>query len=250
MTRPFVSIPYEVLDLHLDSLRNHALDIELSFTGGNLDGLAPGEIERIAARLGYSPRFTLHAPYMDLSPGGLDEKVRAVTVERFRQIFAVAELLGPRAIVFHSGYEKWKYGHKVDQWLAQSLRTWGEFIPRARALGAVIAVENVFEDDPRPLRLLADEIGSSAFGICFDTGHFNLFAREPLDVWLDILGPHICELHLHDNQGDRDTHGAIGTGGFDFERLFRFLSGREVIRTIETHSEGEVLQSLARVAEL
>jgi len=36
----------------------------------------------------------------------------------------IAELLAPKIVVFHSGYEKWKYGHRVDIWLEESLTTW------------------------------------------------------------------------------------------------------------------------------
>ena len=60
---------------------------------------------------------------MDLSPGAVDSKVRAVTIERFSQIFNIAETLKPKVIVFHSGYEKWKYASKIDLWLEGSLIT-------------------------------------------------------------------------------------------------------------------------------
>jgi hypothetical protein len=45
---------------------------------------------------------------MDLSPGALDSKVKALTVERFTHIVDVAQVLSPEVVVFHSGYEKWR----------------------------------------------------------------------------------------------------------------------------------------------
>ena len=136
---------------------------------------------------------------MDLSPGAVDQKIRAVTIERFTRIFDIAEILKPEAIVFHSGYEKWKYALKIDVWLENSLKTWRIVQKRAEEMEVKIAIENIFEDEPTNLRLLMEEMSSSNFGLCFDTGHFNLFSKIPLAEWLEQLKAYILELHLHDN---------------------------------------------------
>jgi len=64
---------------------------------------------------------------MDLSPGAVDNKIKEVTLVRFNQVFDIAEELCPASIVFHSGYEKWKYAFRVDIWLEESLKTWEKF---------------------------------------------------------------------------------------------------------------------------
>ncbi|MBI3754473.1 MAG: TIM barrel protein, partial [Deltaproteobacteria bacterium] len=81
----------------------------------------------------------------------------------------------------------------VDIWLEGSLETWRPIHKRAADLGIKIAIENIFEDDPEHLRLLAREMDSDNFGICFDTGHFNLFSKLPLVKWLEIIRPYIAD---------------------------------------------------------
>lgn len=197
--------------------------------------------------LDFGPSYTIHAPFMDLSPGAVDSRVMAATHERFEAVFDIAEIISPRAIVFHSGYEKWKYAHRVEVWLESSLSTWRKFIKRASGSGVKIAVENIFEDEPESLRLLMEELGSESFGICFDTGHFNLFSRRPLPEWLESLGQYIIECHLHDNDGSFDSHLPIGEGTFNFDELFLKLKGKALIHTIETHTPEGVLRSMERL---
>ena len=205
------------------------------------------DIKRLQEKLDYQPALTIHAPFMDLSPGAVDSKVRAVTIERFSQIFNIAETLKPKVIVFHSGYEKWKYASKIDLWLEGSLITWKHLLPRAEEQGIRIAIENIFENDPINLRFLMEKMGSQYFGVCFDTGHFNLFSATPLEEWLQQLKPYIIELHLHDNNKSADNHRAIGDGSFDFDTLFRLLKDRNLVYTIEAHTKEDVFKSLERL---
>lgn len=247
MPAPYVRIPYEMIGEHIGLIRKLALNLEVYLSGELLDTLGPETINGLRNTLGNDISLTIHAPFMDLSPGAVDSKVRAVTMERFSQVFDAAGALRPEAIVFHSGYERWKYALSPEAWLEASMRTWPAFIRRASEMGTRIAVENVFEDEPDNLALLMGELGSGHFGICFDTGHFNLFSRRPLSQWLEALGKHIIELHLHDNDGGFDSHLPIGEGMFDFGELFRSLWGREVIHTIESNTPEHVMKSMERL---
>ena len=71
---------------------------------------------------------------MDLSPGAVDSKVRAVTMERFNHVLDIAKELKVKCVVFHSGYEKWKYALNIDLWLEQSLLTWRPLVKKQRRL--------------------------------------------------------------------------------------------------------------------
>ena len=187
---------------------------------------------------------------MDLCAGAVDRKVRAVTVERFTHALDIASALGARSLVLHSGYEHWKFDHKIDKWLEGSLETWPPLIERARLGGTRIAVENIFEWEPGPLATLMGRLGCEHFGVCFDIGHYNLFTKKPLSCWLDALAPHITQLHLHDNHGDADAHLAMGEGAIRYEELFERLRGRDLLYTIEARSYAAVLKSRNRIDEL
>lgn len=249
MDNVHIHIPYPRVADYVDHIKHNALNLEIYFPSSSLDTLKPKDIESLKDVLSYSPALSVHAPFMDLSPGAVDSKVRAVTLERFSHIFDIAEILLPKTIVFHSGYEKWRYAHRKDIWLEGSLLTWKPLIERASGIGVKIAIENIFEDEPSNLHLLMKELHSASFGICFDTGHFNLFSSVPLTHWLEPLKPYIFELHLHDNDKTFDSHLPIGDGTFDFDTLFSTLKDKECLYTIEAHNPEGVMRSMERLKE-
>jgi sugar phosphate isomerase/epimerase len=226
--------------------------VELFVKAHELDALGRQEVRRLREQLGFCAGLSLHGPFMDLSPGAVDEAVREVTLRRFRQALGLAASLGARTLVLHSGYEKWRYGKRPEVWLEGSLRTWEAFLPEAQKEGVKVAVENIFEDSPDNLALLMRELGSEAFGVCFDTGHFNLFAPSgSLRQWLQALGPYLLELHLHDNDGTDDAHAPLGEGTFPFGELFSYLAGqpRPPLMTVEGRGAEGVMLSLQRLRE-
>jgi len=251
MAGPHVHVPYDKIAENLTFLNTHRPNLEIYFNAEVLDAIGSQSLDALRKRLEYTPSLSLHAPFMDLSPGAVDAKVREVTVYRFNQMLELAQFLKPECIVFHSGYEKWKYGLSTSLWLQKSLETWNPLNEKAESIGIKIAIENIFEDSPANLRLLMKEMDSDNFGICFDTGHCNLFSKIPLSEWLDNLAPYIIELHLHDNDGSSDQHLPIGDGVFDFRVLFNMLKSKgPVIHTIEAHSPDRVLKSLSRLDKL
>ena len=249
MVSPHVHIPYGRISQYLAYIQEHRLDLEIFVKGEDLDHIQPADLTALKEALDYGPSLSVHAPFMDLSPGGVDPRVRAVTMDRFSQTLDLCEVLRPKVVVFHSGYEKWKYDLDAGLWLGQSLKTWPRFIERAAGIGTAIAIENIFEDEPSNLVTLMQELGSEHFGICFDTGHFNLFSTITLREWIEPIKPYIKEFHLHDNMGDADSHMAIGEGKFDFSALFGMAGAEGVVHTIENHTPEKVILSMKRLAE-
>ncbi len=251
MSGPHIHVPYEKIAGNLSFINSHRPNLEIYFNTDVLDSIDTQSLEALRKSLKYIPSLSMHAPFMDLCPGAVDAKVREATVYRFNQMLKPAKVLKPECIVFHSGYEKWKYALSTDLWLRKSLETWKPLNEKAQSIGVKIAIENIFEDTPANLILLMKEMDSGNFGICFDTGHCNLFSKVPLDEWLDSLGPYIIELHLHDNDRSADQHLPIGDGTFDFRTLFNTLkSTASIIHTIEAHSVEHVLKSISRLEEL
>lgn len=245
--RPHIHVPYEAVDRYLEFIREEKANLEIYFGSRIFDKLTRNDINALKNKLDYKPELSIHSPFMDLSPGAVDLKVREVTVQRFSKVLDFAEILMPKVIVFHSGYDKWKFDSRVDIWLEGSLETWGVINKRAADMGVRIAIENIFEDEPENLVLLAKAMSSENFGLCFDTGHFNLFSKLPLKKWLDKIKPYIAELHLHDNLRYADHHFAIGDGDFDFTTLFRKIKGINCVYTIEAHTIEDAKKSMEKL---
>ncbi|MCX8034348.1 MAG: sugar phosphate isomerase/epimerase [Thermodesulfovibrio sp.] len=250
MIKPHVHVPYSKFYEYIEIIREKRLNLEIYFDSKSLDDINRDSILKLKKALFFEPSLSFHAPFMDLSPGAVDSKIREATIERFNQVFDVAEILEPKSIVFHSGYEKWKYAFKVNLWLEKSLITWEKILRRAEKMNIPVAIENIFEEEPDSLRLLMEKVSSPYFGVCFDTGHFNLFSKKSLDEWMSALNNFIFEFHLHDNNGIFDEHLAIGSGTFDFKRLLNLLEKKDYLYTIEAHSPEEVFKSIKKFNEL
>jgi sugar phosphate isomerase/epimerase len=246
-----VNIPFGMLCKNLDSIIISGLQPEIYFNGEVLDHLEGQKAQRVAEKLRQKgTAITFHAPFMDLNPGAVDEKIREVTVFRFRQVMDLVPWFQPRTIVFHPGYDRFCYDGDVDLWLEKSLLTWRPLVEQAIPLGVRLAIENVFEENPSILKRLFTALDTPAIGYCLDAGHGHLFSEVPLEAWVEDLGPWLIETHLHDNLGSRDEHLPIGHGKIDFKALFGALGrkGLKPIHTIEPHQVEHLVPTLEGLA--
>ena len=242
-----INVPYSMLLQRIDFAIKNRIHPEIYFSAEDLDACHEKDVRQLAEILHRNElEITLHGPFMDLSPGGVDKKIKEVTLDRFTKVIELALFLKPKTIVFHPGYEKWKFDGDVELWLESSLQTWKPLVREAEEMGLVIALENVYEDSPDSIETLLEKIHSPNFRFCFDTGHHNVFSKVPLPTWLETVGKYLCEVHLHDNHKERDEHLPVGEGGFDFDQFFNLLSqfGLNPIYTIEPHEEAHLWRGL------
>ncbi len=235
-----VHLPYPLLFTRYSEVMDLGIDPEIYIDGDELDMAETGFLRRAGAEFGARGlRITQHGPYIGLNPASPDEERRKLTVRRYRTAFEAAEALGAEVIVLHAGYSRRTFGKNIDRWMEYSMKTWPEFVRRAEDSGITIAVENILERRPAPLKRLIEEAGSPAFRLCIDSGHLNVFSEVDFEEWFRTLGPYIAELHLHDNNGKVDEHLPIGEGSIDFVRYFGLLRKYDVrpVYTIEPHSE-------------
>jgi len=232
-------VPYPRLAEHLEYVVSNAINPEVFFSAEALDHVVWEELSA-QARVLHSAGLatTIHAPFLDLNPGALDPSIREVTRKRFLQVFQAAEQLKPRVIVFHPGYDELRYGGNRLDWLKNSIDFWREFIPYAKDLGCIIAMENIFEKESSTLSGLLEAIDDPSFRHCFDVGHWNMFTTVSMEEWFAELGPFIAECHVHDNHGQTDEHLPPGEGQIDFPLLFRLLDqyAPDVVCTVEAHT--------------
>ena len=247
-----VHIPFSSIRDYLELLRKRKYDLEIYFASSVLGQVERADIERLLDSLDWRPAVTLHAPFMDLNPGAVEPMVRAATQMRFKQLLGLAAVLKPRVVVFHGAYDRWRYAGRRDVWLENSMDTWPRVMDVAQQIdGMRVAVENVFDEDPEALRMLIERVNHPSFGFCFDTGHFNLFSRVPMEEWFASLAKHIVEVHLHDNKGEEDSHWGMGRGTVEFQRFFGLLRQHQAspVLTVEAHDPGDIEGSLAQVRE-
>lgn len=245
-----VHVPYPRLAGYLEHIKANRLNPEVFFSAEALDRLDRSELATQAREIHDTGlATTIHAPFMDLNPGALDASIREVTRQRFRQVLAAAELLRPRVIVFHPGYDELRYGDNRAAWLDNSVAFWRDLLPAAKAIGCTIAVENIFEKEPSTLRDLLEAIDDPSFRHCFDVGHWNMFTTVSMEAWFAQVGRFIAETHVHDNHGRTDEHLPLGEGEIDFDQLFTLLDrfAPDSVRTIEAHTLERLERALKNI---
>ncbi|NWG02504.1 MAG: sugar phosphate isomerase/epimerase [Syntrophaceae bacterium] len=250
MTIIHINVPYSMLLQRIDFAITNRINPEIYFSAEDLDACDEKEAQHLSKILQENDlETTLHGPFMDLSPGGVDRRVKEVTFDRFLKTIELARFFKPKMIVFHPGYERWKFDGNVKLWLESSLQTWRPLVKEAEELGLSLAIENVFEENPDSIKILLEEIHSPYFRFCFDTGHHHVFSKAPLSQWMEVMERFLSEVHLHDNHREMDEHLPVGEGGFDFNQFFTLLSQLNLnpLYTIEPHEEAHLWRGLEAV---
>jgi sugar phosphate isomerase/epimerase len=247
----FLNVPYRMVEANVGRILSLGIGIEIYIDNNVVEEIVASEVKELANRLqDYDITCTVHAPFMDLSPGGYDRAVRKITVDKLKKSVEMAQILRAKGIVCHGGYDKWRFDSDEQLWFEKSVETWTEVIKGADSGGFLVMVENIFEEHPSTLRALFDYFEDKNLWFCFDSGHFNLFSKIPLDGWLVPLKNRVKEMHLHDNHGTLDEHLPVGAGTFPFRDLKTFLKHtNDLIFTAEVHSEGYIMESTKRLRE-
>jgi sugar phosphate isomerase/epimerase len=225
------NVPYRMIRDNIQRIVSLQIGIEIYFNNNAIDNADTGDVKemnRLLQDAGIA--CTVHAPFMDLSPGGVDRTVRAVTKDKLKKSVEMANILNARAIVCHGGYNKWYFDGNKQIWLDASLDTWQEILQVA-GKGLPVMIENIFEEEPSTLIEL--------FG-----------SKISLEEWLTPLKGKIREMHLHDNHGTSDEHLPVGMGTFPFRELKTFVKGLgDVIYTSEIHGETRAVEGIKKLKE-
>lgn len=218
---------------------------------GNLDAFDETMAGTVALldRLG-QPAVSVHGPFLDLNPMSFDSRIVRVTADRFAQAYEAALMLGADRIIYHSGMIPTVY--YTEGWAERTASFWNRFLEdvgAGKGAGPLVCMENVLDREVAPFLEAAQRVEHPGFGICLDIGHVACYAADPLSVWTGKLSGRIRHVHLHDNDGIRDLHLALGEGQVPWEAAVKELlagpGGEEITFTIENTSAEAAKRSLA-----
>jgi sugar phosphate isomerase/epimerase len=244
-----IHVPFAMLfESHLELFLQNRINPEIALSADALERFSLTDFRNVAAQLHeHGLSVTLHAPFMDLSPGSPDPAVRALTRHRFEQMLELVPIFKPKTVVCHAGYDRKRYWPMRDAWIENSLEVWSWFGAGILNAGGRLMLENVYEHSPEDIRMLFEKLENQSVGFCLDTGHQAVFSTTSLEVWIESLHPYLGQLHLHDNQGSQDDHLALGQGKIDFQPIFNHLKNRRnepPVITLEPHRESDLWLSI------
>ncbi|HDR73921.1 MAG TPA: sugar phosphate isomerase/epimerase [Methanoculleus sp.] len=178
----------------------------------------PDNVERIREVLGSTTLdVSVHAPYSDLNLASLNYPIYRESIRQMSRCVEAAAEFTDR-VTIHPGYlspaAKLVPEHVWDLHKAAL----AEIGAVARDVGVLATLENM-PDIPNFFCQVPDELfgmadGIEGVGITLDVGHAHTMGM--VDAFLRRIGE-VDHVHIHDNDGTRDAHLALGEGTIDWK---------------------------------
>lgn len=251
-SRVQVNLPFRMRDLYVENFLALGLNPEIGLDAESLDHSSAEDFRVLAeAFRKKGKRITLHGPFMDLSPGSADAKIRDASWERMESFLEVLHFFDPLSAVCHGGWEARRYAWMPEEWYQRAKNFWKEAASFMKKRGCRLLLENVFEDNPEDLFRLIEDLQAENVGCCLDTGHQKAFGSGDLKHWIRVLSPFIQEIHLHDNLGHADEHLPPGKGNIDFTPLKTMLRAKNPlpIITLEPHKPEDLAPTFSWIVK-
>ena len=193
-------------------------------------------------------RAFLHGPFTEIYPTGIDRRARIMAKSRLEEAYEVCSSIGVKDMIVHNGWLPFIY---FKEWHAEKgADFWQEFMAN-KPENFNIYIENVLEDEPYMLLDMMKKISDNRIKLCLDTGHANAMTQKNISVetWIKTLSPYIGHFHLHNNYGDKDSHGSFESGSMNMISIFDTIENycnSNVTFTIEAFECLECLKWLSK----
>jgi sugar phosphate isomerase/epimerase len=198
----------------------------------------------------YNLQLSLHAPFSDVNIGSFNQRIRDEAVRQVIESIEVADRLGMKTATVHPGLLSpisFSNPEKVIEIARKSIQL---IDSKVRGLGIKVGVENMpnmIVTTCQKVQDLLRLIEGTGIGICFDVGHANTTGE--LENFLNHADRFV-NIHLHDNDGNGDSHMPMGAGTVDFESLMRELSDYSGTFVLESRSLEDAITGKVYLEEL
>jgi sugar phosphate isomerase/epimerase len=235
---------------NVDRLMEQGADnIELMLDGRGWDGF-PRRMEALASMLkAKGVGYSVHVPVWDVNLTSENSHIRNAVLESYKDSILFAAMLEASHVVIHPGYRSDPHFSAATA-RSRARESLGELLDFNRQYGRLLLVENI--GSPSASIFTQDEYATflddfpSELGYIVDIGHAFLNGWD-IPALLDGIKERLFALHLHDNDGKRDAHLALGEGSIDWPRIFGAVksTGRELELILE-YNLGTDLSKLAK----
>ena len=198
--------------------KKYGLGVEIAeyCTAWNMDEKFSETDPQVRQKLQGMEKKLLHGPFNELFPCAIDPMIRDIARIRYRQAIALAASYGIKKVIIHGGYNPRLY---YPIWYTeQSVVFWKEFI-REVPEDVTILLENVMEEEIPMFLTILQQVDDPRLRMCLDVGHVNAYSVSSSLEWVEQCAPYIRHFHMHNNQGDFDTHNDLWDGTIPMETL-------------------------------
>jgi len=202
------------------------------------------------AKDSFDTKFAVHAPFSDLNIASLNPKIRENSVVQIIDCIRICNDLGIELVTLHPGYKSPLGAYFLDEIKEMNKKSLMEIDRAGEEYGVLLALENIPKmwislcSDAKEMKEL---VGGTNLKICFDVGHAHISGA--VDGFLD-LKENFVNIHLHDNNGDKDKHLVLGEGNIGLREILKELKGYKGDFVIESTSLEDGIRSKAILSEI
>ncbi len=199
--------------------------------------------ELIELRWSYDLDVLIHAPATSTNFISLSENMRRASYKEMREVCYYAEKCGAEVVTFHIGWNpgfisNGKFYFQRELFDEHNERVlMNELYPFVKSCPVTLALENTILIEGGLERALSRIIDETELSLTLDVGHYNVQENPFFTKNFE----RVVNVHLHDNNGEKDEHLALGRGNVDLS--IYPLESYEGFLTIETRDEAAILES-------
>ncbi len=198
--------------------------------------LTDGNIEFIKRKLSsYGIKPIVHTTIYDVNLSSLNPTIREASVKTTLDCLDLAKKLGAEVLVVHGGNLPSNYSlklmEKANENLLLSLQ---ELVKAAEKKGVIIGLENNSKVYNHSMVKNVDEhlfflekINSKYLKAVLDIGHANLY-KVSIEDYTRKIKDYLVEIHIHNNQGEKDNHFPLDQGKIDIEKFLELIDELDI----------------------
>jgi sugar phosphate isomerase/epimerase len=169
---------------------------------------------------------TVHAPIYDVNLASLNHKIRETSIKSILESLYFAQKINAEILIVHAGHLPKDYPERFfPSAYENALNSLRQLAQEAGKFRILVGLENnaksknyvMIKGKDEHLSLI-QEVNSSNLKMVLDIGHANLFGAS-LEDYLTSVSPYLCEIHLHNNFGEKDNHSSLDNGEIDIKNL-------------------------------
>lgn len=199
---------------------------------------------------GRSISLSVHAPFADINIASTSPIIRHAIMKRLKKSIRLSAQLNPECWVFHPGIKSAVSDALPNIDWKLNLKSTHELLKEARGNGLRIVIENVPEPFPFLLKraeefeLFYEGLGEDGqdLNIAFDVGHASINGQ--IDEFIEKFRDKIVHAHLHDNNGDIDSHLGIGFGKINWPKIIEGLKRVNYRGALVIESKSNIEESI------
>ncbi len=180
----------------------------------------------------YGLTYTLHAPFCGVNLASINPNIHKASVGEILKSIEYASILGCKLVVVHPGMISYPRSLSKFEQIAQEneLDSFMQICEKAEEHKLLVCVENMPRLPPvfkgswtgDEMLKIVDACASPYVQIALDVGHCNT-TDVPIPLLITKFGKHIKHVHIHDNDGVRETHTIVGQGSIDWHTVINAL---------------------------